>query len=328
MLPPRLPFPHELSAIPHYQIPLHAITTQAFHQTQHNTFAMSHARIEEVSDSDPEIDDPDDFDPGDSIIVPANIPPPSSFRAPQPSQQPPAQSQFLQPSPPSAPKPNKETIKTYQTLYPVYFDASRTHSQGRRVSRNLAVANPLARTLVDALQSACGPLHPLPIAFEPDKLHPKDWANPGRVRIQLFSPTTHKPLHPVIKNKRHLYQLVARYLKDHPTTEQSPMELRIQGLPVPEKLEKPAVPRGWKVNEILPLHSPAMSGGGVSENFFKDMMAEMQQQSGAGGVGGQLPAGMAGMLNGMGGGSAGGGSEAGGSGGEAKKKKDKKKAKA
>jgi len=288
---------------------------------------MSHARIEEVSDSDPEIDDPDDFDPGDSIIVPANIPPPSSFRAPQPSQQPPAQSQFLQPSPPSAPKPNKETIKTYQTLYPVYFDASRTHSQGRRVSRNLAVANPLARTLVDALQSACGPLHPLPIAFEPDKLHPKDWANPGRVRIQLFSPTTHKPLHPVIKNKRHLYQLVARYLKDHPTTEQSPMELRIQGLPVPEKLEKPAVPRGWKINEILPLHSPAMSGGGVSENFFKDMMAEMQQQSGAGGAGGQLPAGMAGMLNGMGGGSAGGGSEAGGSGGETKKKKDKKKAK-
>lgn len=101
------------------------------------------------------------------------------------------------------------------------------------------------------------------------------------------------------------------------------MELRIQGLPVPEKLEKPAVPRGWKINDILPLHSPAMSGGGVSENFFKDMMAEMQQQSGAGG---QLPAGMAGMLNGMGG--VGGGAEAGGSGGETKRKKDKKKAKA
>ena len=104
------------------------------------------------------------------------------------------------------------------------------------------------------------------------------------------------------------------------------MELRIQGLPVPEKLEKPAVPRGWKINDILPLHSPAMSGGGVSENFFKDMMAEMQQQGGAGGAGGQLPAGMAGMLNGMGGGGA--GAEAGGSGGETKKKKDKKKAKA
>ena len=194
--------------------------------------------------------------------------------------------------------------------------------------RNLAVPNPLARTLVDALQSACGPRNPLPIAFEPDKLHPKDWANPGRVRIQLLSPTTHEPLHPVIKNKRHLYKVVAKYLQEHPTTEASPMELQIRGLPVPEKVGKPAVPRGWKVNEILPLHSPAMSGGGVSENFFKDMMAEMQQ-GGAGGEGGQLPPGMAGMLNGMGGG--GGGGEGGGGaggGGEAKKKKEKKKGKA
>jgi signal recognition particle subunit SRP19 len=286
---------------------------------------MSHARIEEVSDSDPEIDDPDDFDPGDAIIAPANIPPPSSFRPPprQPTQQPP--SQFLQPSPPSTPQPNKEVIKAYQTLYPVYFDSSRTRASGRRVPSSLASANPLARTLVDALQSACGPTHPLPIAFEPDKLHPKDWANPGRVRIQLLSASTKKPLHPVIKNKRHLYRLVAAYLQVHPTTEESPLELQIKGLPVPEKLGKPAVPRGWKVNEILPLHSPAMSGGGVSENFFKDMMAEMSQGAGGAG-GGQLPAGMAGMLNGMGGG--GGGTEAGGSGGEAKKKKEKKKAKA
>jgi len=30
------------------------------------------------------------------------------------------------------------------------------------------------------------------------------------------------------------------------------------------------------MNDILPLHSPAASGGGVSENFLKDMMAEMQ----------------------------------------------------
>lgn len=52
------------------------------------------------------------------------------------------------------------------------------------------------------------------------------------------------------------------------------------GLPVPEKIEPPAVPKGWKVSSILPLHSPAMSGGGVSENFFKEMMAEMQGQAG------------------------------------------------
>lgn len=30
------------------------------------------------------------------------------------------------------------------------------------------------------------------------------------------------------------------------------------------------------MSTILPLHSSAISGGGVSENLFKDMMAEMQ----------------------------------------------------
>ena len=50
----------------------------------------------------------------------------------------------------------------------------------------------------------------------------------------------------------------------------------------------PAVPRGFKMGTVLPLHSPALSGGGVSDNFLKDMMSDM---------GGQLPAGMEGMAN-------------------------------
>ena len=47
-------------------------------------------------------------------------------------------------------------------------------------------------------------------------------------------------------------------------------------------LPPPAVPRGWKINAILPLHSPALSGGGVSENIFKEMMQEMQKEQGGG----------------------------------------------
>lgn len=50
----------------------------------------------------------------------------------------------------------------------------------------------------------------------------------------------------------------------------------------------PAIPRGFKMGTILPLHSPARSGGGVSDNFFKEMMEEM---------GGQMPEGMQGMAN-------------------------------
>ena len=34
------------------------------------------------------------------------------------------------------------------------------------------------------------------------------------------------------------------------------------------------------MGSVLPLHSAAVTGGGVSENLFKDMMAEMQGQNG------------------------------------------------
>ncbi len=40
------------------------------------------------------------------------------------------------------------------------------------------------------------------------------------------------------------------------------------------------------MNSILPLHSPALSGGGVSDNILKDVMQEMQGASGIPGMGG------------------------------------------
>lgn len=89
------------------------------------------------------------------------------------------------------------------------------------------------------------------------------------------------------------------------------MQLRLQGMPMPkDKIPPPAIPRGFKMGSILPLHSPALSGGGVNDNFLKDMMEQM----GAGGGGGL--AGMPGMadmagLAGMAGGGGGGGSGAG-----------------
>jgi signal recognition particle subunit SRP19 len=128
-------------------------------------------------------------------------------------------------------------------------------------------------------------------------------------------------IHSSVQNKRHLYNRVSEYLQEHPTTESSPLKFKVPGLPNP-KVVPPAVPRGWKIGTILPSHSPAVSGGGVSENMFKDMMAEMQDQGGPaalgqGGGAGALPEWMGAM--------AGGGPSGGG---EAKKeKKDKKKGK-
>lgn len=103
---------------------------------------------------------------------------------------------------------------------------------------------------------------------------------------------------------------MAKHLKENPTTEDSAVRVRVPGAPAPDLKKpypKPAIPRGWKMGTILPYYSPAMTGGGVSENFFKDMMKEMQ---------GQMP-GMAPTLESM---------DAGGEGGKSKEKKKKAKA--
>jgi signal recognition particle subunit SRP19 len=303
---------------------------------------MSHPRVEEVEDSDPEIDDPTDFLPDNDlqIIRPAVQPSQAatSSQAPsKPSQGP--NPTLFRPPPPSQgtlQQQSRDSFKTFQTIYPVYFDSSRTRAQGRRVSSKLASPNPLAYNLLAAAQYAFGDSN-LPMAFEPDKTHPKDWANPGRVRIQLYHKETRKPLHPHIKNKAHLYTYMAKFLKENPTEREDPLELKIQGLPVPENFTKTefAKPRGWKMGSILPVHSAAVSGGGVKDDFFKEAMEELRQAQSSG----QLPAGMPGggggmpdmsalqsMMGGLGGmggmGGLGGGDSGGGGG---KKKKEKKK---
>ena len=128
-----------------------------------------HARIEEVSDSDldsdPSEQDPTDFAP--SNIRPSSIPKPTASAPPlqlQPQLRPPSTT-------------DNDRHKRYQCLYPLYFDASRSRSEGRRVGQELAVHNPLAREIVDAVQ-----LLGLDTVFEAGKMHPKDWGNPGSVR--------------------------------------------------------------------------------------------------------------------------------------------------
>lgn len=130
--------------------------------------------IEEVEDSDPEEMDIAEYDPGvsrpaapqpppPSIINPANIPMGSRAGAPSTT---------------TTPQENKERSKHWQCVYPVYFDKSRTREEGRRVSKELAVENPLAREIAQAIAELG-----VNVVFEPMKTHPKDWANPGRCRV-------------------------------------------------------------------------------------------------------------------------------------------------
>ncbi|CAG8539897.1 3885_t:CDS:2 [Dentiscutata heterogama] len=72
--------------------------------------------------------------------------------------------------------------KTWVFLYPVYFDSTKSHQEGRRVVRELAVPNPLAKDLAESIK-----ILGLSCVFEPHKTHPRNWGNPGRVRVQLFN---------------------------------------------------------------------------------------------------------------------------------------------
>lgn len=174
---------------------------------------MSHARIEEVSDSESDpsegnISDLDEFDDRDILQRRGPVPeyaeerilPPKLSSAtaahpaavPTPSQPRPAANVINPSSIPSqarAPQADgtqfqttvdESKYKDFQCLYPVYFDKNRTRAEGRRVGKDLAVENPMAREIV----TACGRLR-LETLFEPAKTHPKDWSNPGRVKIKL-----------------------------------------------------------------------------------------------------------------------------------------------
>lgn len=295
---------------------------------------MSHPRIEEVSDSDPDIaSDPEEMDLddfADTDIMRRREP---SKPAASSSSQPPADAKQHILNPANAPQPgapqqhqqrqmtadDRAAYADYQCLYPIYFDANRSRAQGRRVSSSQAVRNPLAREIA----TACSRLR-LQTVLEPEKTHPKDWSNPGRVKVALKKRSAGS--NTTIENKHHLYLLVAQHLRDNPTTEKSAgLRMRIGGQiqpPEDKPYPKPAVPRGWKMNEYVPYLSAAMTGGGVSENLFGDIMKGMQ--------GGADPmAALMGAASGGGGGGSGAGSgNASGAEEGGKKKKDKKKGKA
>jgi signal recognition particle subunit SRP19 len=129
--------------------------------------------------------------------------------------------------------------------------------------------------------------------------------------------------------EHHLYTLISAHLKANPTTTATASLVRVPGVPPPDPAKeypKPAIPKGWKMGSILPHYSPGLTGGGVSENFLKDMMAEMQNAGAAGAGGASIPgmpdmSALQGMMGGMGG--MGGAGPSGG--GETKPKKEKKK---
>ncbi len=167
----------------------------------------------------------------------------------------------------------KKQLTTMQLLYPCYFDENRSVKEGRRAPIEKCIENPLGKTVLDA----CKELG-LPSMLETDKSHPQDFGNPGRVRVALKYKGEHTT--PEIKSKRQLIYMVGDYMVKHPTTLAS-----VKMVPGPPELMqsnyKPMeVPKvaGFKMNTIVPLHSPYTMKNPETAGAYSKMHAPQEVQ--------------------------------------------------
>ncbi|KAI0747105.1 signal recognition particle SRP19 subunit [Daedaleopsis nitida] len=93
--------------------------------------------------------------------------------------------------------------KKWTCIYPIYIDAKRPCGRGeRRIARAKSVWWPLSKDIADATNRlGLGTLH------EVSKAHPRDWENPGRVRVQWRKDG--RLVNPAIKTKKQLLEMIS-----------------------------------------------------------------------------------------------------------------------
>ncbi|CCE62620.1 hypothetical protein TPHA_0C04700 [Tetrapisispora phaffii CBS 4417] len=162
-------------------------------------------------------------------------------------------------------KQELQEVKGFQVIYPCYFDVNRSHKEGRRVSKELAVENPLAKTVADAVREL-GVL----CIFEGDKCHPQDFGNPGRVRVLIKEQGTTVVTASSYSSggKRQLLNDIAKYLQKNPTTIEKLREIPYG--PEFDNIEFKRVPKvkGFKMNDIVPLHSSYLMGHPMVKGLY------------------------------------------------------------
>lgn len=155
-------------------------------------------------------------------------------------------------------------MSSWTQIYPVYFNSNKTRKQGRRVDNVYAVKNPLAVLIADACR-ALG----LTIALELTKTHPKDWSNPGRVRVQIPEGTS----------KAQLLVNISKKLKTLPVTEESARRDLYKKLAMFDSMKPIASLRNDKLLQILPGASPALSAKNAIDAAMKQDAQMMQSKN-------------------------------------------------
>ncbi|KAK7439402.1 signal recognition particle subunit [Stygiomarasmius scandens] len=97
--------------------------------------------------------------------------------------------------------------KSWTCIYPIYIDAKRPYGTGqRRVERAKSVWWPLSKDIAEATNRlGLGTLH------EVNKSHPRDWENPGRVRVQWKKDGI--LVNPNIKTKKQLLEMICMQIQ-------------------------------------------------------------------------------------------------------------------
>ncbi|CAD6963520.1 unnamed protein product [Tilletia controversa] len=129
-------------------------------------------------------------------------------------------------------EPTKEETKKWMCIYPIYFDAKRKYRGGcRRVKYEEAALYPQSIHLAHACQLLGVKFH-----HEIYKTHPKDWENPGRVKVQLLKEDG-KPFQSHIPSKIELLKAMAKIIQ--PLTGGKPPPIP----PAPTPKEQPTTER-------------------------------------------------------------------------------------
>ncbi|KIM69501.1 hypothetical protein SCLCIDRAFT_1207937 [Scleroderma citrinum Foug A] len=118
--------------------------------------------------------------------------------------------------------------KHWACIYPIYIDAKRPYGKGeRRISREKGVWWPLSKDIADATNRlGLGTIH------EVNKVHPRDWENPGRVRVQWKKEG--RLVNSAIRTKRQLLEMISLQIQ----------RIKPDSIPRPpyNMLSQPAVP--------------------------------------------------------------------------------------
>jgi len=206
--------------------------------------------------------------------------------------------------------------KDWTSIYPIYFDAKRPYGTGkRRVSREKGLWWPLSQAIATAaMQLRISSFH------EPNKRHPRDWENPGRVKV-LWKENG-RLLHPHLKTKKQLLEAISRQIqRTDPSLIPTPDQLRStithepdtnapstsssskkaiapsKSKSKPKSGTKPTEPPSPlpEISQRLPPWSPALESGVLLDTMKVALgQGEKGEGAGAGAAGGPGGAGMAG----------------------------------